>query len=187
MVQQLIWKFHVCRYFPRFEYANMKIHNWMHVLRRRIAHLNLYHPQLLPLSLHLDKIRKTTLFRNQLLRPAKHLTIISDQKEGTIPPPPPLPLVLRNTSPLYSSFNEIDVEGVNPFEMDSIENCEWIYKLEELERHAREGHCVSFVRSMEIPLVPLMGLPMPFNGPPPLLTGIGDDSTGNIPPPPPLQ
>ena len=42
-VQQLIWKSLVCYYFPNFV-KTLNIKNWMHVLRRRVAHLKLYYP-----------------------------------------------------------------------------------------------------------------------------------------------
>ncbi|KAG2386054.1 hypothetical protein C9374_003203 [Naegleria lovaniensis] len=209
MVQQLIWKFHVCRYFPRFEYSAVNIQNWMHVLRRRVAHLKLHSPHLLPLFEHEEKIRKTQQFRKQLLKNE----LSSFNSNHDIPPPP-----LVSYNPFYNEVQEFD--GVNPFEIDSVENCEWIYKcpldffqldtnkpydpyssetqkfctqcsktvykvntVEELEFHAKEGHCVAFMRPIPL-LPPLMGVPMPFNPsePPPfvLIPNTGE----NIPPPP---
>ncbi|KAG2372738.1 hypothetical protein C9374_013190 [Naegleria lovaniensis] len=47
--QQQVWKSLVCYYFPNFE-KSLNVKNWMHVLKRRIQHLKLYTPQMLPLK-----------------------------------------------------------------------------------------------------------------------------------------
>ncbi|KAG2372737.1 hypothetical protein C9374_013189 [Naegleria lovaniensis] len=47
--QQQVWKSLVCYYFPNFE-KSLNVKNWMHVLKRRIQHLKLYTPHLLPLK-----------------------------------------------------------------------------------------------------------------------------------------
>ena len=47
-VQQVLWKPLVCYFFPNFN-QTLNIRNWMHVLRRRVAHLKLYSPTSIPL------------------------------------------------------------------------------------------------------------------------------------------
>lgn len=49
VVQREVWKPLVCYYFPQFE-KSLNVKNWMHVLRRRVNHLKLYAPSVLPLS-----------------------------------------------------------------------------------------------------------------------------------------
>ncbi|KAG2387750.1 hypothetical protein C9374_001344 [Naegleria lovaniensis] len=49
LVQFTIWKPLVCYYFPKFE-KSLNVKNWMHVLRRRIEHLKLHSPNMLPLQ-----------------------------------------------------------------------------------------------------------------------------------------
>ena len=48
-IQTIIWKPLVCYYFPRFQ-RSLNVKNWMHVLRRRIAHLKIHNPRKLPLT-----------------------------------------------------------------------------------------------------------------------------------------
>ncbi|KAG2372736.1 hypothetical protein C9374_013188 [Naegleria lovaniensis] len=66
VTQQQVWKSLVCYYFPNFE-KSLNVKNWMHVLKRRIQHLKLYTPQLLPLkpqisSAHFTLVSFTDLF-----------------------------------------------------------------------------------------------------------------------------
>ena len=48
LVQIQVWKPLVCFYFPRFEKA-LNIKNWMHVLRRRVAHIKINGANFLPI------------------------------------------------------------------------------------------------------------------------------------------
>ena len=50
MVQNMIWKPLLCYHFPQFALSNNNIKNWLHVLRRRVTHLSLYAPHMLPLE-----------------------------------------------------------------------------------------------------------------------------------------
>ena len=60
-VQEFIWKPLVCFFFPRFNKA-LNISNWMHTLRRRIAHIRLYEPHKLPLFLNQNSDNQDTLY-----------------------------------------------------------------------------------------------------------------------------
>ncbi|EFC38451.1 predicted protein [Naegleria gruberi] len=49
MTQEQVWKNLVCYYFPQFK-KDLTVKNWMHIMRRRVAHLKLYAPEHLPLG-----------------------------------------------------------------------------------------------------------------------------------------
>ncbi|KAF0982998.1 hypothetical protein FDP41_010976 [Naegleria fowleri] len=49
LIQKLIWKPLVCYYFPKFE-KTLNVKNWLHILRRRVSHIQIHARELLPLS-----------------------------------------------------------------------------------------------------------------------------------------
>ena len=118
-VQNAIWKRLVCYYFPTFQ-ETLNIKNWMHVLRRRIAHLKIHHPLQLPLT----KNMSSDLFKE------KHDPMI----EGC---------EWIYKCPL--SFNKL--KGTSP-DIKFCDVCQKnVYNVktkEELIEHANQGHCIAY-------------------------------------------
>ncbi|EFC37335.1 hypothetical protein NAEGRDRAFT_53783 [Naegleria gruberi] len=172
MVQERIWKPLVCYYFPRFN-IGLDVKNWMHLLRRRIAHLQVNSPHYLPLT--------------------KHEPIKRPLKEGETKPP-------VKFNPYMDPFEwATKMEERNPYEIDGIENCEWVYKCpmdydsmieddpekrfctncgkhvykvysqDDVESHSKLGHCIVMMKLEMPPIPPVLGMPvfLPPTPPPP--------------------
>ena len=150
-IQMTVWKPLVCFYFPKFQQA-VEVRNWMHVLRRRILHLQVHSPHLLPLGKHFCNTKEDTTFK---INPSFKV----EQYEED---------VIENCDWIYKcplKYDELDDSSLITDENSKYcQACQrqvyHVRSMKEMQEHASKGHCVAFTsKTGEMKREMIMGKP----------------------------
>ncbi|KAG2393294.1 hypothetical protein C9374_006825 [Naegleria lovaniensis] len=152
--QLLIWKPLLIYYFPRFE-QSLNVKNWMLALKRRIQHLQLYSPHLLPIkqqSISSSWISSSqhgsTIFKIQIDTIATNEFIENCEWIFKCP--------LR-----FSELQEIETDPSQKYCTVCEKTVYLVKSNEEFTRYAMQGHCVAFTsRKRDALCEVVMGQPL---------------------------
>ncbi|EFC45570.1 predicted protein [Naegleria gruberi] len=123
-IQKLIWKPLVLFYFPNYS-TSVNVKNWMHVMRRRIIHLDNKFPNELPLLKE-----RTTIAGFNLFRVDKDRQFIENCE-------------WEYECPLKSNAFKVVSPNVKYCKVCK-ENVYEVFTMEEFKSHVEQDHCVSF-------------------------------------------
>ncbi|EFC37668.1 predicted protein [Naegleria gruberi] len=125
VVQQVIWKPIVLHYFPNYS-QTLNIKNWMHVMRRRVTHLQNKFPNELPLLK--ERVINTSI--DKVFRIDKDSQFIENCE-------------WEYECPLKSNAFKVVSPNVKYCKVCK-ENVYEVFSMNELKTHVEQNHCVAF-------------------------------------------